>query len=64
MSKQFSTLSAADMRAFLAGGQKHVGTHNLSKRILHWRYCANCGLLNLKNEPTQRALRGPCTWED
>lgn len=63
MSKQFYSLSSNDARSFLSmQGQKHRGTHRMTERILHWLYCANCGLVNLKNDTTRRALRATCEW--
>ena len=50
-----------DVAGFLSSkGQKRVGTHSMTKPVLHWRYCAHCGLMNLKNDVTKRALRQPC----
>lgn len=40
------------------------GPHNMSKRILHWPYCARCGLVALKNEATRKALRKECVTEE
>lgn len=34
----------------------------MTERILHWLYCAYCGLVNLKNDTTRRALRATCEW--
>ena len=54
-------LSPAEMQEFLAHpGVKRIGSHAMTKSIFHWRYCAHCGLLALKNEATRKALRGPC----
>ena len=64
------TLSRQEARAFLAQrGNRHVGEHAMKGRIgkkppLPWVFCTNCGLLNLKNDVTRRALRAPCVWED
>lgn len=55
------SLTSAEARAFLRDkGRANVGRHAMTKRIFHWPYCARCGLLALKNEPTRRALRAPC----
>ena len=56
-----------DVRAFLAQkGVKRVRDHHtLTKRVLHWPYCAHCGLVALNNEPTRKAMRAKCiTYED
>lgn len=55
-----------DVRAFLSRkGNVRTGVHNFSQRkILHWPYCANCGLALLKNDVSRRAARAPCRWED
>ncbi len=41
----------------------HRGPHRFTKRILHWPYCAGCGLVALKNEATRQRMRQPCEWE-
>jgi hypothetical protein len=43
-------------------GVKRRGVHQLTKKILHWPYCARCGLVALRNTTTRRALRRPCEW--
>lgn len=48
----------------LRQGVARLGPHNMTKRILHWFYCVNCGLLALNNEASRLALRRPCVWED
>jgi len=54
-----------DVRAFLAQkGRRSVGTHQLTKRILHWPYCARCGLVALKNQATAKELSKPCVVEE
>jgi hypothetical protein len=45
-------------------GVRRSGTHNLSKKILHWSYCVNCGIIALKNDVTRRALKASCIWYD
>ncbi len=58
-------LSSKDARAFITSkGTKHVGTHVMKEQLLHWRFCSNCGLLNLKNEVTRLAMRKACVWYD
>lgn len=65
MSGRYATLSPTEAAALLAKrGTQRVGPHNMSRRILHWLYCANCGLLALKNVATRAALRRPCIWQD
>jgi hypothetical protein len=55
----------SNVRDFLsAKGNIRTGTHNMSKKTLHWPYCANCGLILLKNEATRKAYKAPCVWED
>lgn len=44
----FRTLSASEMREFLSARGRR----------------ARCGLLNLKNEVTRKALRAPCVVEE
>ena len=63
MSRPFRTLSVTEARELLAyQGVRHVSTHRMTERILHWHYCACCGLLALNNDVTRRALRAPCVW--
>lgn len=54
-----------DIRSFLdQKGNRRTGTHNMSKRVISWPYCSNCGLIALKNDATRKALKQACTWED
>lgn len=63
MSNDFQRVK--DVKAFLAKrGTRRTGTHNMSKRILSWPYCANCGRVALKNDATRKALKSACVWED
>jgi hypothetical protein len=65
--KPWRTITGREaVRAFLAEqGRRVVGSHQMTKRICHWPYCARCGLVALKNERTRRALAAPCvTTED
>ncbi len=42
------------------------GAHAMTRgfKRLPWRFCAHCGLMNLKNEATRQALKRPCeVWE-
>lgn len=52
-----------------AKGRQHIGVHNMRGTIgkkppLPWVFCLQCGLLNLKNDVTHKALKRPCIWED
>jgi hypothetical protein len=59
------TLSRSEVREWLTSrGTLRQGTHSFTKRICHWSYCANCGLVTLKNEATRRAMKAACVWED
>jgi hypothetical protein len=50
-----------DVGAFLnEQGVKRTREHAFTKTILHWPYCAYCGLLLLKNEATRRAAAQKC----
>ena len=62
----YHTLSAQDQRDFLkTRGTKRVRPHQMSKKILAWAYCANCGLMALKNDVSRTAVSKQCvTWED
>lgn len=64
MSEQWHRVT--DVRGFLsAKGKRSVGTHSPKyMRRIPWPYCSRCGLLYLKNEPTQRALLKPCVVEE
>lgn len=56
-----------NVAAFLAekGVRRVRAHHDMSKRILHWPYCAHCGIVRLRNAATEKVLRAPCvTWED
>ena len=58
---RYTQLTPEEKREFLAHtGTRHVRIHALTKRICHWPYCAYCGLVALKNEPTRKELRRPC----
>ena len=59
--KEFSQLTAAEARAFLDDkGTRRVRVHSMTRRVLHWPYCAYCGLVALKNNTTRRALGKKC----
>lgn len=50
-----------DIKAFLAYKPKTAKReHSMTKRVLNWMYCANCGLLALKNDATRKALKAKC----
>ena len=34
--------------------------HHFNRKVMHWFYCSGCGLVALKNEITQKAMRKPC----
>jgi hypothetical protein len=38
--------------------------HSFTRKVCHWPYCAKCGLVALKNEPTRIAMTLGCGWED
>jgi hypothetical protein len=38
------------------------GSHNMSGKVLHWRYCRNCGLIALKNDVSRKAIAKQCEW--
>ena len=38
---------------------KIVG-HNFKGKVLSWKYCSGCGLVNLKNKATEDRMRLPC----
>jgi hypothetical protein len=54
-------LSEDEKRALLASkGERKVRAHKLTWRLLHWRACVYCRVLNLNNEPTRQHFRRPC----
>jgi hypothetical protein len=38
--------------------------HNFSGKICHWSVCVKCGLIRLRNDFTQWAIRKGCNNED
>ena len=55
-------LSDAEKHEWRNGrGNRRKGNHNFTKKICHWSYCVNCGLVALKNEATRKAQ---CEWEE
>lgn len=65
MAKKMTRLSSAEASELLRSrGVRRAGAHQMTKKILHWPYCARCGLVRLNNDVTRRALRKECvTWE-
>jgi hypothetical protein len=47
-----------------AHGKIVRGPHQMTQKCLNWRYCARCGLMNLKNDATRKALRQECVTEE
>lgn len=45
-------------------GRKRTQEHAFTKRVLHWPYCAGCGLMLLKNELTRKAANSKCVVYD
>jgi hypothetical protein len=41
---------------------KRTGPHQMTRKILHWSYCAHCGLVALRNDETRKALKARCEW--
>lgn len=56
----WKTISLKDLRPWVT----RTGPHKMNKRILHWPYCSQCGLIALKNKVTRKALKKPCVWEE
>jgi len=48
----------------LARGTRRRGVHNFSRKISHWPFCSNCGLVALKNDVSVRAAKAQCEWEE
>jgi hypothetical protein len=62
---EWTTLSREEQRAFWARkGTIKRRPHAMTKKVLHWSYCAGCGLVALRNEITRQALRNPCETEE
>ncbi len=38
--------------------------HNFSRKVLSWMSCCTCGLLTLRNDPTKKAMKKMCEWEE
>lgn len=58
-------LSDAEKRDWLAArGSRRTGPHAFKRKVLHWLYCARCGLLLLKNDVSRRAAARECVWEE
>lgn len=51
----------ADVRGFLAQkGTRRERDHAFTKRVAHWAYCKQCGLVLLRNDISRRAAAGKC----
>ena len=37
-----------------------VRPHAFTERVLHWHYCAACGLIGMRNAASRRAAAQPC----
>lgn len=58
-------LTDAEKREWLhAKGQLRRGPHQFTRKIMHWPYCARCGLVRLKNAASQKAAAAQCEWEE
>lgn len=40
------------------------GPHRMAGKVLNWRYCLQCGTIELKNDATRKHLRKQCEWLD
>ena len=38
--------------------------HSFTRKVLHWPYCAKCGLVMLKNRSTEARIRKGCDEPD
>ena len=38
--------------------------HAFTLKIFNWRYCSKCGLMALRNKPSQKAVKLGCNWEE
>lgn len=64
MSKE-RTLTDEEKREWLTSrGAVRRGPHAYTRKVLHWPFCARCGLVLLRNEATEKATRRQCEWED
>lgn len=62
---EWVTLSREESREFLnRRGVVRRQPHAMSRKVLHWPYCARCGLVSLRNEATRLALRAACAAEE
>lgn len=57
-------LDEDEKRKLLHGGARRTGVHDFRRKVLHWRACLRCGLMNLKNDESRRAAKRPCVWEE
>ncbi len=37
-----------------------VRAHSFTERVLHWHYCAGCGLIEMRNTASRSAAARPC----
>ena len=46
-------------------GTKRSRDHAFTKKIKHWSYCGQCGLVLLRNDVSRKAAKAKCVvWED
>lgn len=51
----------SDVRGFLADkGSKRTREHAFTKKVVHWSYCAQCGLVQLRNDVSRKAAKAKC----
>lgn len=61
MPRKYRRLSASEARDLLREtGQRTVGPHRMTGKILYWPFCVRCRLIALGNRATRRELRRPC----
>ena len=44
--------------------QHHPHSFTRKSKAFPWPWCAHCGLLKLKNDATDRAVRLGCDWKE
>jgi hypothetical protein len=65
MADEWRKLSDVEKRDFMSRrGVRKTGEHRMTRKVLHWRACTRCGLMNLRNDATRKALAKPCVWEE
>lgn len=61
----WKTLDEKERREWLnAKGQWRTGPHIMKRRVCHWLACTRCGLVQLKNDVSRKAVSKPCRWEE